>query len=49
MLHVHNHGSGECGAYSEAVAARKAKEVADFAREHQHPLRCVLQDADRRV
>jgi ATP-dependent Clp protease adaptor protein ClpS len=42
MLHVHNHGSAECGAYPHAEAAAKVKEVMDFAREHQHPLRCVL-------
>jgi ATP-dependent Clp protease adaptor protein ClpS len=43
MLHVHNHGSAECGAFLHAVAAAKVREVSDFAREHQHPLRCVLQ------
>jgi ATP-dependent Clp protease adapter protein ClpS len=43
MLHVHNHGSAACGAYPHAVAAAKVREVADFAREHQHPLRCVMQ------
>jgi ATP-dependent Clp protease ATP-binding subunit ClpA len=48
MMHVHSHGSGVCGAYPYAVAARKAKEVADFARGHQHPLRCVVQATDRR-
>jgi ATP-dependent Clp protease adapter protein ClpS len=43
MLHVHNHGSAACGAFPYGVAAAKVREVADFAREHQHPLRCVLQ------
>jgi ATP-dependent Clp protease adapter protein ClpS len=42
MLHVHNHGSAECGAYLHAVASTKVRDVTDFAREHQHPLRCVL-------
>jgi ATP-dependent Clp protease ATP-binding subunit ClpA len=48
MMHVHDHGSGVGGAYPRAVAAAKAKQVADFAREHQHPLRCVLQATDSR-
>ena len=39
MLHVHNHGTGECGIYPFAVADAKAKELRDFAREHHHPLR----------
>jgi ATP-dependent Clp protease adapter protein ClpS len=43
MLHVHNHGTGECGIYPFAVADAKAKELRDFAREHQHPLRCVVE------
>jgi ATP-dependent Clp protease ATP-binding subunit ClpA len=43
MLHVHNHGSAECGAFPHGVAAAKVREVADFAREHQHLLRCVMQ------
>ena len=47
MMHVHSHGSGVCGTYPHALAATKAKQVADFAREHQHPLRCVLQAADK--
>jgi ATP-dependent Clp protease adaptor protein ClpS len=42
MLHVHNHGSAELGAYPHAEAATKLREVMDFAREHQHPMRCVL-------
>jgi ATP-dependent Clp protease adapter protein ClpS len=42
MLHVHNHGSAECGVYARGVATTKVREVTDFAREHQHPLRCVL-------
>jgi ATP-dependent Clp protease adaptor protein ClpS len=47
MLHVHNQGSSECGTYPHTEAATKAKEVADFAAEHQHPLRCVLQATER--
>jgi ATP-dependent Clp protease adaptor protein ClpS len=45
MLHVHNHGTGECGIYPFAVADAKAKEVEAFAREHKHPLRCIVEAA----
>jgi ATP-dependent Clp protease adapter protein ClpS len=43
MLHVHNHGIGACGTYPHSAAATKAAQVTDLAREHQHPLRCILQ------
>lgn len=46
MLHVHNHGIGECGTYPFAVADAKAKELRDLAREHEHPLRCTVEAAD---
>jgi ATP-dependent Clp protease adapter protein ClpS len=42
MLQIHNHGSAECGAYAHGAATTKMTQVTDFAREHQHPLRCVL-------
>src|SRR5690606_22087560 len=41
MLHVHNHGVGECGVYTFEVAETKVSQVMDFARQHQHPLQCV--------
>ena len=41
MLHVHNHGVGECGVYTYEVAETKVTQVMDFARQHQHPLQCV--------
>jgi ATP-dependent Clp protease adaptor protein ClpS len=43
MLKVHNTGRGECGTYPFAVADAKAKEVEAFAREHGHPLRCMVE------
>jgi ATP-dependent Clp protease adaptor protein ClpS len=43
MLHVHQHGIGECGVYAYDVARSKARQVMDFAREHQHPLQCVME------
>ena len=43
MLHVHNHGVGECGAFTFEVAETKVTQVMDFARKHQHPLQCVME------
>ena len=43
MLHVHNHGVGECGVYTYEVAETKVTQVMDFARQHQHPLQCVME------
>jgi ATP-dependent Clp protease adapter protein ClpS len=42
MLEIHNSGSGTCGIYPHDVADAKVRVVLDFAREHQHPLQCVL-------
>src|SRR5208337_5441233 len=38
MMHVHQHGIGECGVYTYEVAETKVTQVMDFARKHQHPL-----------
>ncbi|MGV1757705.1 MULTISPECIES: ATP-dependent Clp protease adapter ClpS [Rhizobium] len=43
MLHVHNQGVGECGIYTYEVAETKVSQVMDFARQHQHPLQCVME------
>jgi ATP-dependent Clp protease adaptor protein ClpS len=43
MLHVHQHGVGECGIYTYEVAETKVAQVMDFARKHQHPLQCVME------
>jgi ATP-dependent Clp protease adaptor protein ClpS len=43
MLHVHNHGVGECGTYTYEVAETKVTQVMDFARKNQHPLQCVME------
>ena len=43
MLHVHNHGAGECGTFTFEVAETKVTQVMDFARKHQHPLQCVME------
>ena len=43
MLHVHQNGVGECGVYTYEIAETKVTLVMDFARQHQHPLQCVME------
>ncbi|GAC1562630.1 MAG: ATP-dependent Clp protease adapter ClpS [Beijerinckiaceae bacterium] len=43
MLHVHNHGVGECGVFTYEVAETKVTQVMDYARKHQHPLQCIME------
>jgi ATP-dependent Clp protease adaptor protein ClpS len=43
MLHVHNHGVGECGVYTYEIAETKVTQVMDYARKHQHPLQCIME------
>ncbi len=43
MLHVHQHGLGECGVYAEEEAKAKVAAVTALAREHRHPLQCVME------
>jgi ATP-dependent Clp protease adaptor protein ClpS len=43
MLHVHHRGYGIVGTYTRDVAETKATQVMDYAREHQHPLRCTAE------
>ena len=44
MLKVHNEGRGLCGVYPRDIAATNVEQVATFAREHQHPLACVMEE-----
>ncbi len=44
MLKVHVEGRGVCGVYPRDIAATKVELVATFAREHQHPLACVMEE-----
>ena len=43
MMHVHQHGIGECGIFTYEVAETKVTQVMDFARKHQHPLQCIME------
>ena len=45
MLAVHREGIGVCGVYPKDIAATKVQQVAGFARTHQHPLQCVMEEA----
>ena len=44
MLHVHRRGVGICGVYTYEVAETKVNQVVDFARQHDHPLQCTLEN-----
>lgn len=44
MLKVHNEGRGVCGVYPRDIAATKVEQVSAFARQHHHPLACVMEE-----
>ena len=44
MLKVHRDGTGVCGVYPRDVAATKVEQVTAHACQHQHPLRCVMEE-----
>lgn len=44
MLDVHRNGQGVCGVFPRDVAATKVEQVSSFARQHQHPLACVMEE-----
>ncbi|WP_374705060.1 ATP-dependent Clp protease adapter ClpS [Andreprevotia sp. IGB-42] len=43
MLKVHTEGRGVCGVYPKDIAATKVDEVNSFARQHHHPLQCIME------
>lgn len=45
MLEVHHSGRGVCGLFSRDIALTKVEQVSGFARQHQHPLQCVMEEA----
>ena len=45
MLEVHTEGRGICGVYTRDIAASKVEQVVNLAKEHQHPLACVMKEA----
>ena len=44
MLKVHNDGRGVCGVFPRDIAATKVDQVIAFARMHQHPLACIMEE-----
>lgn len=44
MLKVHMDGAGVCGVYTGDIASAKVEQVVAFARKHEHPLRCVMEE-----
>lgn len=44
MLQVHNEGSAVCGVYTRDIAETKVMQVAEYARQHEHPLRCKMEE-----
>ncbi len=45
MLKVHKEGAAVCGVFPRDVAATKVELVTGYAREHQHPLACVMEES----
>ena len=44
MLKVHTEGAGLAGIYPRDIAETKVNQVIEFARNHQHPLQCVMEE-----
>ena len=44
MLQVHREGMGICGVFPRDIASTKVEQVVTFARQHQHPLACVMEE-----
>jgi len=44
MLKVHQEGIGVCGVFPQDIASTKVRQVAAYARRHQHPLQCVMEE-----
>ena len=43
MLKIHTGGVGVCGMYPLEIAETKMKQVLNLAKEHQHPLQCIIE------
>jgi ATP-dependent Clp protease adaptor protein ClpS len=43
MLQVHEEGRGICGVYSAEIAETKVVQVNQYARDHEHPLLCSME------
>ncbi len=45
MLHVHQNGMGVAGVYPYEVAETRVRTVEELARQHEYPLKCVMEKA----
>ena len=43
MLKIHTEGQGVCGFFTLEIAETKMKQVLNLAKEHQHPLQCIIE------
>ena len=43
MLKIHTEGQGVCGMFPLEIAETKMKQVLNLAKEHQHPLQCIIE------
>jgi ATP-dependent Clp protease adaptor protein ClpS len=46
MLEIHTRGKGVCGVFTFEIAETKVAQVMAFARQHQHPLMCTVEQVD---
>jgi ATP-dependent Clp protease adaptor protein ClpS len=43
MMEVHNKGAGVAGVYPLEIAETKSYQVNEYSRQHQYPLKCVVE------
>jgi ATP-dependent Clp protease adaptor protein ClpS len=46
MLEIHTRGKGVCGVFTFEIAETKVAQVTAYARQHQHPLLCTMEEAE---
>jgi ATP-dependent Clp protease adaptor protein ClpS len=46
MLEVHTKGRGVCGVFTYEIAETKVAQVMAYARQHQHPLLCTMEETE---
>ena len=46
MLHIHNHGIGECGVYPYDIAVSKVELTHFLAKKNDYPLKCTIEPAE---